>query len=165
VEYTHLGALQRFVVTNLGRRPRFIYGEISILRGDVENRLKELKLELKADRLSCHRILAHQFRLLDTEAYSLFWLLRRHLQGTELATTQVNILRLQLLEIGACIRSRCRRIWVHLASGYPYRDLLAGLLQNLRANPAKSLPPSLLPTAQGEVCPQSANKRPQTAFI
>ena len=25
--------------------------------------------------------------------------------------------------------------WVHLASGYPYRDLLAGLLQNLRASP------------------------------
>jgi Transposase DDE domain group 1 len=137
VEYGHLGANQRFLVTNLVRRPRFVYDEIYVLRGDVENRIKELKLELKADRLSCHRFLANQFRLLlHTAAYCLFWLLRHHLQGTELATAQVNTLRLKLLKIGARIRETSRRIWVHLASGYPYRDLLAGLLQNLRASPA-----------------------------
>jgi hypothetical protein len=136
VEYTRLGANQRFVVTNLVRNPQFVYDEIYVLRGDVENRIKELKLELKADRLSCHRFLANQFRLLlHTAAYCLFWLLRRHLQGTELATAQVNTLRLKLLKIGARIRETSRRIWVHLASGYPYRDLLAGLLQNLRASP------------------------------
>jgi hypothetical protein len=137
VEYTRLGANQRFVVTNLVRTPQFVYDAIYVLRGDVENRIKELKLDLKADRLSCHRFLANQFRLLlHTAAYCLFWLLRRHLQGTELATAQVNTLRLKLLKIGARIRETSRRIWVHLASGYPYRDLLAGLLQNLRASPS-----------------------------
>ena len=136
VEYTHLGANQRFVVTNLNRNPQFVYDDIYVLRGDVENRIKELKLEIKADRLSCHRFLANQFRLLlHTTAYCLFWLLRHHLQGTELATAQVNTLRLKLLKIGARIRETSRRIWVHLASGYPYRGLLAGLLQNLRASP------------------------------
>ena len=136
VEYTRLGANQRFVVTNLSRNPQVVYDDIYVLRGDVENRLKELKLEIKADRLSCHRFLANQFRLLlHTAAYCLFWLLRHHLQGTELATAQVNTLRLKLLKIGARIRETSRRIWVHLASGYPYRDLLAGLLQNLRASP------------------------------
>ena len=136
VEYTRLGANQRFVVTNLVRNPQFVYDEIYVLRGDVENRIKELKLDLKADRLSCHRFLANQFRLLlHTAAYVLFWLLRRHLQGTELAIAQVNTLRLKLLKIGARIRETSRRIWVHLASGYPYRDLLAGVLQNLRASP------------------------------
>jgi len=136
VEYTHLGANQRFVITNLSRNPQFVYDDIYVLRGDVENRIKELKLDIKADRLSCHRFLANQFRLLlHTAAYCLFWLLRHHLQGTELATAQVNTLRLKLLKIGARIRETSRRIWVHLASGYPYRDLLAGLLQNLRASP------------------------------
>jgi hypothetical protein len=136
VEYTHLGANQRFVVTNLSRNPQFVYDDIYVLRGDVENRIKELKLEIKADRLSCHRFLANQFRLLlHTAAYCLFWLLRHHLKGTELATAQVNTLRLKLLKIGARIRETSRRIWVHLASGYPYRDLLAKLLQNLRASP------------------------------
>ncbi len=76
-----------------------------------ENRIKELKLELKADRLSCHRFLANQFRLLlHTAAYCLFWLLRHHLQGTELAAAQVNTLRLKLLKIGARIRETSRRI-------------------------------------------------------
>ena len=85
VEYTRLGANQRFVVTNLSRNPQFVYDDIYVLRGDVENRIKELKLELKADRLSCHRFLANQFRLLlHTAAYCLFWLLRHHLQDTEL---------------------------------------------------------------------------------
>ncbi|MHB8066529.1 MAG: IS1380 family transposase [Desulfobaccales bacterium] len=136
VEYTHLGSNQRFVVTNLVRNPQFVYDDIYVLRGDVENRIKELKLELKADRLSCHRFLANQFRLLlHTAAYCLFWLLRHHLQGTELATAQVNTLRLKLLKIGARIQETSRRIWVHLASGYPYRDLLALVLQNLRASP------------------------------
>jgi hypothetical protein len=136
VEYAHLGSNQRFVVTNLSRNPQFVYDDIYVLRGDVENRIKELKLELKADRLSCHRFLANQFRLLlHTAAYCLFWLLRHHLQGTELAKAQVNTLRLKLLKIGARIRETSRRIWVHLASGYPYRDLLALVLQNLRASP------------------------------
>jgi len=136
VEYTRLGANQRFVVTNLVRNPQFVYDDLYVLRGDMENRIKELKLDLKADRLSCHRFLANQFRLLlHTAAYVLFWLLRRHLQGTELATAQVNTLRLKLFKIGARIRETSRRIWVHLASGYPYRDLLAGVLQNLRASP------------------------------
>ncbi len=136
VEYTHLGVNQRFVVTNLNRNPQFVYDDIYVLRGDVENRIKELKLDLKADRLSCHRFLANQFRLLlHTAAYCLFWLLRRHLHGTALETAQVNTLRLKLLKIGARIRETSRRIWVHLASGYPYRDLLALALKNLRASP------------------------------
>jgi hypothetical protein len=57
VEYTRLGANQRFVVNNLSRNPQFVYDDIYVLRGDAENRIKELKLELKADRLSCHRFM------------------------------------------------------------------------------------------------------------
>jgi hypothetical protein len=136
MEYTTLGADQRFVVTNMVRSPQFVYDNLYVLWGDVENRIKELKLELKADRLSCHRFRANQFRLLlHTTAYCLFWLLRHHLRSTELATAQVNSLRLKLLKIGTRIRETSRRIWLHLASGYPYRDLLAGRLQNLRASP------------------------------
>jgi hypothetical protein len=57
------GTNQRFVVTNLRGRALMLYdfyGE----RGQVENQMiKELKLDLQADRLSCHRFLANQFRL------------------------------------------------------------------------------------------------------
>jgi hypothetical protein len=40
-----------------------------------------------------------------------------------------------LSQIGARIRETSRHIWVHLASGYPFRDLLALILQNLQARP------------------------------
>jgi hypothetical protein len=42
VEYTQKGSNQRFVVTNLSRNPQFVYDDIYVLRGDVENRIKEL---------------------------------------------------------------------------------------------------------------------------
>jgi len=54
VEYGYLGSNQRFVVNNLSRNPQFVYDDIYVLRGDVENRIKELKLEIKADRLSAN---------------------------------------------------------------------------------------------------------------
>ena len=48
VEYTHLGANQRFVVTNLSRNPQLVYDGIYVLRGDVENRLKERNLNWRS---------------------------------------------------------------------------------------------------------------------
>jgi hypothetical protein len=100
VEYMAKGPNQRFVVTNIHLPPQRLYDEIYVLRGETENRIKELKLELKAERLSCHRFLANQFRLfLHTFAYCLFWLLRQHLRGTEFACAQVGTLRLKLLKI------------------------------------------------------------------
>jgi hypothetical protein len=42
VEYTRLGANQRFLVTNLTRNPQFVYDDIYVLRGDVENPLRNL---------------------------------------------------------------------------------------------------------------------------
>jgi hypothetical protein len=57
------GANQRFVVSNIALKPQRLYDEIYVLRADSENRIKELKLEIKAYRLSCHRFLANQFRL------------------------------------------------------------------------------------------------------
>ncbi|NIS68507.1 MAG: hypothetical protein GTO12_06000, partial [Proteobacteria bacterium] len=44
-------------------------------------------------------------------------------------------LRLKLLKIGARIRETGRRIWVHLASGYPYRSLFALVLGRIRTAP------------------------------
>jgi hypothetical protein len=104
----------------------------------MENRIKELKLDVKADRLSCHRFGPSQFRLfLHTFAYCLFWLLRDHLKGTELASAQVGTLRVKLLKIGARIRETSRRVWIHMASGYPYQALFALTLTRIRAAPTQ----------------------------
>lgn len=137
VEHLDKGPNQRFVVTNIEvLKPEFLYDDFYVLRGDVENRIKELKVELSADRLSCHRFVANWFRLLlHTAAYCLFWLLRQHLEGTQLAVAQVGTLRLKLLKIGAQVRETTRRIWVRFASGYPYQELFAEIVHRLRQAP------------------------------
>jgi len=136
VEYTDKGLNQRFVVTNIFLKPQRLYDEIYVLRGETENRIKELKLDVKADRLSCHRFLANQFRLsLHTGAYCLLWLLRENLKGTALATAQAGTLRVKLLKIGARIRETSRRVWIHFASGYPYKSLFYRALDTIKAAP------------------------------
>ena len=133
VERLEKGLNQRFVVTNLSLSPKAVYDDIYVLRGEVENRIKELKLEVKADRLSCHGFLANQFRLLlHTAAYCLLWLLRTSLKGTELARAHMGTLRLKLLKIGARVRVTVRRIWVAMASAYPYQALLSRILERLQ---------------------------------
>jgi len=67
-----------------------VYDRLCVLGGEVENWIKEFKLELRADRLSCHRFATNQFRLLlRRAAYALFWLLRRDLKWTALSCAKI----------------------------------------------------------------------------
>jgi len=117
------GENPRFVVTNRRLPPKAVY-RFYCQRGDPENRIKELKLDLKADRLSCHRFWANQFRLLlHAAAYVLMQAMRKLLAGTELARAQVATLRLYLLKVGARIRESVRRVLVQLPSAYPWFEL------------------------------------------
>ena len=140
------GTNRRFVVTNLPGAAQEIYDTVYVHRGDMENRIKELKRHLKADHLSkngcfsgrtsCHRFLANQFRLLlHTFAYCLIWFLRAALADTELANAQADTIRLKLLKIGARIVQTSRRVWIHMASGYPHKELFALALNKIRIAP------------------------------
>jgi len=105
-------------------------------RGDPENRIKELKVDLSADRLSCHRFLANQFRLLlHAAAYLLMQAMRAALAGTEFARAQVGTLRLRLLKVGARVVESCRRISLHLPTAYPWQHLWYHLNAWARAGP------------------------------
>jgi len=118
---TSQGDNPRFVVTSLpDGDPQDIY-RCYCQRGDPENRIKELKGDLKADRLSCHRFWANQFRLLlHAAAYVLMQHMRSLLQHTELSRAQVATLRLRLLKVGARITESVRRVLVQLPSAYAW---------------------------------------------
>jgi hypothetical protein len=124
----------RFVVTNLDDEPRQVYDGLYTARGDMENRIKEQQLGLFADRTSCHKFQANQFRLLlASAAYVLIEHLRRvALRGTELAKAQVSTIRLKLFKIAARVVTSVRRVVFHLSSGYPYQPLLRRLTARLR---------------------------------
>lgn len=104
----------RFVVTNLKQSSRWVY-DFYTQRGDMENRLKELHHGLEMDRLSCHRFVANQFRLLlAVSAYVLFQEIRLCARGTDCEQAQVSTLREKLLKLGAWVECSARRIVLHL---------------------------------------------------
>ena len=125
----------RFVVTNLDGDPKHLYEDIYCARGEMENRIKEQQLGLFADRTSCHKFAANQFRvLLSAAAYVLVEHIRRvGLAGTELARAQVTRIRLELFKIGSRVVTSVRRIVLHLASGYPAAEVFTLAAQRLMA--------------------------------
>ncbi len=133
-EHLQQGENTRFIVTNLSGDGQEIYDKLYCKRGEAENRIKEQQLGLFADRTSCHDFVANQFRvLLSAAAYILMDTLRRDgLADTELATAQVSTIRLKLLKIGARIVCSVRRIVLHLAGGYPLKELFGRILARLK---------------------------------
>ena len=57
---------------------------------------------------------------------------RLGLQATELAQAQAATIRTRLLKIGAQIRVTVRKVWVSMASSYPWQNLYQQVWTNLR---------------------------------
>jgi hypothetical protein len=126
----------RFVVTSLTSEAwaaQALYEELYCERGDMENRIKE-QFSLFADRASAETMRANQMRLyLSATAYVLVSGLRRlGLKETDLAQAQVSTIRTKLLKIGAQIRVTVRKVWISMASSYPWQNLYAQVWANLR---------------------------------
>ena len=126
----------RFIVTSLSNAPwaaQALYEELYCARGDMENRIKE-QLSLFADRVSAETMRANQLRLyFSVMAYVLMSGLRRlGLKATELAQAQVSTIRIKLLKIGARVRVTVRKVWISMASSYPWQGLYQQVWANLR---------------------------------
>lgn len=132
-EYLTKGANPRYLVTSLHGDPQHLYEKVYCARGEMENRIKEQQLGLFADRTSCCRWWANQFRLLmATLAYVLIEYIRRELlAGTQLARACATTIRLKLLKIGAVIISNTRQVRFLLSSSYPMKDLFLAALAKL----------------------------------
>lgn len=110
------------VTTDLDRSAERVYVWYT-QRGDRENRIKEMKLDLSSGRTSCHRFLANQLRLLlHTAACMLVGMLQSALAGTSWAKAQVGTLRLRLLKVGARVVQTCRRVRFHLPTSFPDQE-------------------------------------------
>jgi hypothetical protein len=125
----------RFVVTNLLDPPATVYACYAA-RGDMENRVKELKLGLALDRTSCSRFRANQLRvLLTAAAYVLFQELQRHAPRPAGAGAQVSTLRERLLKVAVWVERSVRRIVLHLPTAFPWLRPWRQLAQALGATP------------------------------
>ena len=117
----------RFVVTNLGKRnARRLYEDVYCRRGQAENHIKSWKTHLAADRTSCSRATANQFRLfLHAGAYWLMWGLRVSMPKRSMwRVAQFDTLRLRLIKIAARVVEMKTMIRVHLPTSCPAQDIL-----------------------------------------
>jgi len=126
----------RFVVTNLKRVPKRLYEDTYCLRGEIENRIKELHHGLSFDRTSCTRFLANQLRvLLTAAAYVLMQEIRAAASRTSLARAQVSTLRERLFKLGVEVVVSVRRIVLHLPETFPFRNEWSEVAVALGAGP------------------------------
>jgi len=126
----------RYVVTSLAAKDwpaPMLYEQLYCARGDMENRIKE-QFHLFADRVSATSMRANQLRVyLSAMAYTLVTGLRRlGLKTTDLAQSQAATIRTKLFKIGALVRVSVRRIWITMASSYPWQGIFQQAWSNLR---------------------------------
>jgi hypothetical protein len=126
-EVMSAGDNPRFVVTSLeAPTPQMLYEDIYCARGNCENAIKAVKVDLHSDRTSATTFLANAMRLvLACAAYTLHHALRTHtLQHTALAQAQPSTVILTLFKIATQIKQYKDRILLHLPSSCPVKALL-----------------------------------------
>lgn len=135
LEYGAQGNNPRYIVTNLQEPAQQLYDDVYCQRGEAENRIKEAQVGLFATRTSCQHLQSNQFRmLLAGLAYVLIERMRAlALQGTELATAQVDTLRIKLLKVAAVITRNTRRVRLYLASNWPSAEIFEHAVCALRS--------------------------------
>jgi Transposase DDE domain group 1 len=117
------GPNTRFVVTTRPDDPAALYAWYTD-RGETENWIKDLKTACFADRLSCHRFLANQVRLLlHGAAYWLLDTLRRWLVATGVEPLRLETVRLRLIKIAGRVRQLPTHVHLRLASSHPSEPL------------------------------------------
>lgn len=133
VEHHEKGSNIRFLVTSLEEAPQTIYDKLYCPRGDMENQIKQQKLDLFAQRVSCSDFIANQFRvLLSGFAYVLLSSLRTDgLSATALATSYCQTIRHKLFKIGAIVIKNTRRIQYLFSSYCPTQDIFRIATQRL----------------------------------
>ena len=118
------------------RNARALYEDLYCRRGQAENHIKSWKTHLAADRTSCTKATANQFRLfLHAGAYWLMWGLRVSMPKRSMwRVAQFDTLRLRLIKIAARVVEMKTMIRVHLPTSCPAQDILRFALERNRAS-------------------------------
>ena len=124
VDYSNEEVNHRFVVTSLPIKkipPGRLYTQKYCPRGNMENYLKEQKLDLQSDRTSTHTFEGNQLRLWFTAiAYILLNNLgEKCLVNTELKNATIGTIRTKLLKLGAVIAICKQRVLIAISSACP----------------------------------------------
>ena len=102
----------------------------------MENRIKEMKLDMFSGRTSTGKFSSNQLRFwFSAMAYILVNELRRvALKGTELAKAGCGTIRSKIFKIGACIYDSARQVRFRFSESYPFSELFNKILANIKEN-------------------------------
>lgn len=155
----------RFVITNMKQSPRWIHEHVYCQRGDIENRIKELRA-LEIDRTSCSAFWANQFRVrLAAAAYALMQELRLRAAGTACARVQAGTLRERLLKPGARVLVSVRRAVAHLPVSFPFLPTFRQVALALGAQsgePGRAAPKNIFLTLTPPRTRESSVRKPSS---
>ncbi len=126
-------ASTRAMIRSTRLQHRVLYEDVYCRRGQAENHIKSWKTHLVADRTSCTRVTANQFRLfLHAGAYWLMWGLRASMPRRSMwRVAQFDTLRLRLVKIAARVVEMRTMIRVHLPTSCPGQEILRFALQRI----------------------------------
>jgi hypothetical protein len=125
------GPNTRFVVTTRQAPPLEVY-DFYVDRGESEQWIEDFKCACFGRRLSCHRFVPNQFRLLlHAAAYWLLDTLRRWLAHAGVPRLELDTLRLRVLKLGGRVRELVTRVRLHLAASHPAQPLWHALASRL----------------------------------
>lgn len=134
-EHLEKGANPRFIVTSLECNDDGIslYEVTYCQRGEMENRIKEVKNDLFSGRTSSSSFRANQIRVwFSSVAYLLMNELRRTaLKNTEIEFAYLSTIREKVFKIGASVVSFTTKIHFHFSNSYPFHKLFKKICENL----------------------------------
>jgi DDE family transposase len=126
-EVMSAGDNPRFVVTSLeAPRPAMLYEDLYCARGNCENAIKAVKVDLRSDRTSATTFLANALRLLLACAASVLHhaLRTSTLHHTALAQAHPSTIIVTLFKIATQVKQYKDRILLHLPRACPVQALL-----------------------------------------
>lgn len=120
-----------FIVTNLTAHPREVIG-VYHKRGQMENFIKEAKLDFGMDTLSHSSFLTNAVKLLIRGlAYNLINFMKRLVLPKIYQKSRLLTLRVVLIKVAGRLVRSGRSTWLKLSSSFPYLELFHELLVKL----------------------------------
>ena len=128
IEINSHGLNVRYIVTSFKHdNSRFLYQSLYCGRGVMELYIKELKTYLAADRTSCNKFSANQFRLfLHAAAYVLLHGIKQEVfKGTFLYNVSILTFRQKILLSAVHIKTKKTKITIEFHKDHPFRNELS----------------------------------------
>jgi hypothetical protein len=126
VEVNSMGSNIRYIVTDMREyRAKELYEKGYCARGNMELRIKDHKLFLQSDRMSCNSFLANQFRLfLHSAAYVLLHTLQKEMfRGTEFFNVTLKTLQLKVIKVATKVKEMKTKIRIEFPMEFPVKKL------------------------------------------